>query len=1071
MLRFLCEAGGISHAEACDTAEERRYATLGGLALLTGLMAALSCAATATTQLHLPWYVSAGMGLLVGLMVWGIDRMFVLTPMLQDGTWYRIRMLLTRGAISLVLGLFISHGLVVFAFNQDLQARVDIAAVQAADAAEASVRKNDKNKEQINALKRENTRLQGEIDSQQKKSDAKRKAWKDSTACVGSGGRAADGDYCGEGGVSPGLKKDWQEYRDNTLANTKAANAEQIAKNNATASQLRAALETKVAKARDAAMKNVGVAAKTDALFDLIKQDPFLLFLPLLFIVLDLAVVLSKALFPRSKLDMRAQAEREDFVTMRAGMTSSAEFSNAYKELATIEAQRMVRDALLRDEVATARAERSKERALARINRTDGPRRARRWVAAGTAAVVLIAGAVVVVRHASDKSVAGPVQSPTAGAVTPSPTPSGDGKQRVAAASDTDRSLDLGDGVVLRIPVGAISNNAEVTATPAVAGTKPGRDGFVAVTPAYEIKTAGKIVGKGTKAPHLSLSVSKRVRELAEAGALTVAFHTDDGWKTATGKYDQATGKFSVAMPHFSWWEFWTWDWAKWGAEASQAVLSKIGMRSNKIPECKSKTKAPSWFAQAPGIADGAGLVIRSCSQGDGNDPNVLSVQLVNNRPVGMILNFNGAEVTAAGHQDPETLPEAIQYALGDAAADAAGGLYLPPLGRAWIGIRNPGAGTSHDYFIGPSFATLGGDILQALADGAIPAVADAATARAVYRIYRDTFKAAMSGKCSGLAVKATGSMVSGQGPADKENWLSLMNDLLGGDLAACVAAATTAIAREGVANGKDITSVVSKFSSVVQFAKAAAKAGKLFSVAKVIANVGDIWVDSFAAAGKQGYGFSVWARSTPVPDSSPSDAETLKPKPTRTAETSRGPVSTPVRPARSHEPTPPTTPTLASQPVTLYDNYGEAAGPGTPMCAGNPGRPESMPGGRLVQRFTAQQSSTITRATVQIDPAPAISVTATISVNGVSRASATATPTGDTRFGFASVPVRRGDIVDLSLNWSTVASPDNNPKLDTIYTTGTPGGSLTVTNTCSDGAPTYSTSAAGLRARIEGTG
>ena len=101
--------------------------------------------------------------------------------------------------------------------------------------------------------------------------------------------------------------------------------------------------------------------------------------------------------------------------------------------------------------------------------------------------------------------------------------------------------------------------------------------------------------------------------------------------------------------------------------------------------------------------------------------------------------------------------------------------------------------------------------------------------------------------------------------------------------------------------------------------------------------------------------------------------------------------------------------------------------------------------------------------AKVQIDPA---SVTGhmTISVNGHVAATAVADAVGDTRFNFGPVPVHAGDVVALSITFTATYG-----KIITLYTVGNPGGRFTASNSCPDGAPSFSTTSSGLRAVVSG--
>jgi hypothetical protein len=164
-------------------------------------------------------------------------------------------------------------------------------------------------------------------------------------------------------------------------------------------------------------------------------------------------------------------------------------------------------------------------------------------------------------------------------------------------------------------------------------------------------------------------------------------------------------------------------------------------------------------------------------------------------------------------------------------------------------------------------------------------------------------------------------------------------------------------------------------------------------------------------------------------------------------------------------------TPTAADQftfipphPVDAYSNYGPAT-VGHAMCRGNPGRPESMPGGTATQTFTVSAGvASLSSALVQIDPDPTVTVHLTLSVNGTLRAATEAAAAGDTHFNWPAVTVNPGDQVALSISFTATFG-----KIITIYSAAAVGGTLTYSNSCSDGAPSGSTTN-GLRAVVTGT-
>jgi hypothetical protein len=160
---------------------------------------------------------------------------------------------------------------------------------------------------------------------------------------------------------------------------------------------------------------------------------------------------------------------------------------------------------------------------------------------------------------------------------------------------------------------------------------------------------------------------------------------------------------------------------------------------------------------------------------------------------------------------------------------------------------------------------------------------------------------------------------------------------------------------------------------------------------------------------------------------------------------------------------TPPSQPPPGSTRVDLYNNYGAGA-EGHAMCRGNPGRPESMPGGVATETFTVPPGAgSVDTALVQIDPDSSVTAHATLSVDGIALATADAVAAGDTTFNFPSVGVHPGDSLSLSISFSATSG-----KITTLYTVGVPGGTFTASNSCPDGAPSFTT-ASGLRAVISG--
>ncbi len=167
--------------------------------------------------------------------------------------------------------------------------------------------------------------------------------------------------------------------------------------------------------------------------------------------------------------------------------------------------------------------------------------------------------------------------------------------------------------------------------------------------------------------------------------------------------------------------------------------------------------------------------------------------------------------------------------------------------------------------------------------------------------------------------------------------------------------------------------------------------------------------------------------------------------------------------PSSGAGPPPPPPPPGATR-VNGYDNYGPATA-GVAMCRGNPGRPESMPGGTTTQTFTVPAGvASIDTALVQIDPDSSVTAHLRLSVNGALRATADASAGGDTRLSFPAVAVNGGDSISVSVSFTASSG-----KIITVYQAGNAGGSFTASNSCPDGAPNVGPSANGLRAVLTG--
>jgi hypothetical protein len=976
------------------------------------------------------------------VFVYCIDLFINMTPRLGDKLRHRLVFLLVRGPLGLVIAAFIGLGTALHLNQDDINAYV---AREAASQSTADVNAYARTAPQTKTITADNNEITHltnqnsamETIASQKKADW----WQDMVPCHGSGSLTCEGDIPGWGPKSRVLYADYQSYLNNTLNPTEKANDKEMKTIRADIAQQKDSLKSSEAPVTAADRKDIGLAAQTRALLHIMSTNWVLWILPIVILAWDQTLVLSKVLFPRRRTEIAEQELREDQSNARAESKELAAELRA--ERSSNQAWKDVREEALQLNAATwlaeekarlAKRSRVAQQAMAEASHEAGtgqsppagypprnlrPRLRRRWAwTGGVPAATAISIAITLALTG------GSAAKPAGHASTGTLTASG------------GHSIRLSGGEKLTIPVGAISGNVPVTATYTEAHTWAGN---TPVSAEVTFSTPGKIIGK----PILSLPVSGPLRQAALDGALHVAFRSTarGGWTTYPATYDAQTHTMNAMLTHFSTWRFWTWDWASVLADISQTVGQWEGRRAASVPDCANGPATPSWYNTNAGINNSAGLVVRGCVEGHAG--NVLDVELVNNRPYGLMLHYDGATVNWGWHAPPSSLADGLRDGIGDIAAQATDSLYLPPLSSASVGIMNPGNGANHIFAITPTPATILADALAMALGTVINNTASAASAKWGHDVFADV----ASGDCSEfltgypIASIPTESAVA--------NLLTRAPD--------CIKDILTIAARNEIAQGDDMDpATITKLSSAVSSLENVINVGKWATIENDLGNMLDYAVDQEDAAVQNlGFGFSILSRYTYT---GPTQTPTPAPSPAQTPTPAPGPQPAP----SGTEPV--ATPSPSGQPATVYDNYGTAI-KGYPVCRGNPANPESMPGGTVAQTFTVPSGiAALTQAVVQIDPDSTVTARATLSVNGTERAATTAIAAGDTTFNFGTVPVNAGDSVTLTLTMTATYG-----KIITVYSASLGPGQFTVTDSCPDGAANVSTTAVGLRSKILG--
>lgn len=562
-------------------------------------------------------------------------------------------------------------------------------------------------------------------------------------------------------------------------------------------------------------------------------------------------------------------------------------------------------------------------------------------------------------------------------------------------------TVTLKNGADLIIPPGAMTDGATVQAQ--YVGKPSGAWGdSKPIAPAVELISNPPNAIHGLLTLEFPVPAAPDGSDPATLYGISTFVPTTHQWTPVLTSYDQARHMVVALIPHFSWYNPTTWDWAGIGAHVNQAVGQLVGKRASP-PTCTSGP--PSWVASVTVQSDPA-VAVFSCAQSQGD---ILDVEMVNNRPYGMVLTYGGP-VKWGWHEPGNSVQSQLLNQLADTLMKP-NELYLPPLGHASVGIFPLKSGALAQFVIGPSRASLLIDFIN-----------DAASY--------------LLGKIKGVGGCASfgAGYVTDLSPGSIRDNMVSMGDCLLDEVKA------------EAASGALDTMTVDELESQVSGLEKASVVGTAWYLYGIEWQLADLYVDHYVVgdSGGIGAGFVVLAHNN----------FTQPPAP---------PTPAPPTPV---PPTPPTPVTpVPHNPVNAYNNYGSSNVVGRAMCRGNPGNSLSMPGGTASQTFSVPSGvGTLSSALVQIDPDSTVTAHLSLAVNGNVVATTSAAAAGDTHFTFGPVAVSPGDAVTLSITFTATYG-----KIITVYTVGAPGGTFTASNSCPDGAPSLTTTSTGLRAVVSG--
>ena len=391
----------------------------------------------------------------------------------------------------------------------------------------------------------------------------------------------------------------------------------------------------------------------------------------------------------------------------------------------------------------------------------------------------------------------------------------------------------------------------------------------------------------------------------SDAAGISTLDETTGEWMPVPVQFDAATKTMRTTAPHFSWWAPWTWDWVSIGARINQNVGEVVNKRQS-APECKRGQQQPDWVSSTAGINIDSGLVVRACAEGEGD---VLAIELVNNRPYGLVLTYGGP--VKWGWHDGGSALDMARNGFVDALM-RPDQLYLPPLSKASVGILRSPAGSNATWRISVASGAVAGDVLRIFADELLS-----------HLPIKDFTSLKVLGECAAFLAGA-------EPEFSKASILQKMKDSTN-----CILAAYSK-----AANGKTIAEL-EKARATFSALKQASLVGRLIKFYDYEWTFLDLIVDNGYALGPElGFGFSVYSKAViPEPTAPPvTQPPATEPPATQPAVTQPPVTQPPVTQPPVTQP-PATQPPVTQPPAQTWEEivWGPP-GSTVPLFSGGPG-------------------------------------------------------------------------------------------------------------------------------------
>lgn len=160
------------------------------------------------------------------------------------------------------------------------------------------------------------------------------------------------------------------------------------------------------------------------------------------------------------------------------------------------------------------------------------------------------------------------------------------------------------DGLVVRVPEGAVDGSGDLVATP-LAEAPPASEGLLA-TPGWDIVLDG-----ATLTGQVEIEVPIGTGDGGVTAAVSYFDQDQQQWVPVESVVDEAGGVVTATVDHLSWWAPWTWD-TNWLKEQAEAAVGQLSLPPRtKQPQCPGEDELRDAGAD---VASDDGSRVRWCA-------------------------------------------------------------------------------------------------------------------------------------------------------------------------------------------------------------------------------------------------------------------------------------------------------------------------------------------------------------------------------------------------------------------------------------------------------------------------